>query len=88
MRLITGAGRGIGAETAEGTLQAGHSIVAPGRNLEKLPEVYGAIAGNRISSVRVEIAGETQVRTAIETAFLSNSMDGSVWRSLQEGGRF
>lgn len=66
--LITGAGRGIGAEIAKAALHAGHRVVATRRNLEKLRGVYAGVASNRITFVQLDVTSEAQAKTAIEAA--------------------
>ncbi|CAB4929713.1 unannotated protein [freshwater metagenome] len=39
--LITGAGRGLGADIARTALQAGHDVVATGRSIERVQEALG-----------------------------------------------
>ncbi len=38
--LITGAGRGMGVDFARAALASGHSVVASGRNLERVSRSY------------------------------------------------
>ena len=40
--LITGAGRGMGLDFAKAALAAGHSLVATGRDPEKVAKALGA----------------------------------------------
>ena len=40
--LVTGAGRGMGVDIAKAALDAGHAVVATGRNPEKVSSVLGA----------------------------------------------
>ncbi len=40
--LITGAGRGMGADIVRSALAAGHAVVATGRNPERVSEALGA----------------------------------------------
>ena len=39
--MITGAGRGLGADVARAALAAGHSVVASGRDRERVSRVLG-----------------------------------------------
>jgi NAD(P)-dependent dehydrogenase (short-subunit alcohol dehydrogenase family) len=40
--LVTGAGRGMGVDIAKAALTAGHTVIATGRNTEKVSTVLGA----------------------------------------------
>ena len=39
--LITGAGRGLGADIAKAALAGGHQVVATGRNTDKVAKALG-----------------------------------------------
>ena len=43
--LITGAGRGLGADIAKAALAAGHQVVATGRNTDKVAKALGKFRG-------------------------------------------
>lgn len=66
--FITGSGRGIGAEVAKSALQAGHKVVATGRNLEQLRAAYQSVSADQIALIELDVTNETQVEVAVEAA--------------------
>lgn len=65
--FITGAARGIGAEIAHAALAAGDSVVATGRDPEKLKGIF-ADHGDRVLAVRLDVANENEAQAAAEAA--------------------
>ncbi|WP_022978505.1 SDR family oxidoreductase [Nevskia ramosa] len=66
--LITGAGSGIGAETAKAALRAGDRVVATGRKLDKLHKALHDVISDRLALVELDVANEAQAQAAAEQA--------------------
>jgi NAD(P)-dependent dehydrogenase (short-subunit alcohol dehydrogenase family) len=66
--FITGAGSGIGAATARAALKAGGRVVATGRNLEKVRNALGDVAGATLAFAQLDVADEEQAKAAVEEA--------------------
>ena len=66
--FITGAGSGIGAGVANAALRAGDRVVATGRNLEKVREVFADVASESIAFVQLDVAAEAQAKAAVDEA--------------------
>jgi NAD(P)-dependent dehydrogenase (short-subunit alcohol dehydrogenase family) len=66
--LITGAGRGIGAQIAKAALQAGNKIVATGRNLELLRAAYQDVPADKIAFLELDVSNEAQAETVVQAA--------------------
>lgn len=64
--LITGAGRGMGLEITKAALKAGNSVVATGRNPEKLAAVLGD--WKNLFVVKLDITNSTDAALAVEAA--------------------
>jgi NAD(P)-dependent dehydrogenase (short-subunit alcohol dehydrogenase family) len=64
--LITGAGRGLGADIANAVLAAGHALVATGRDAAKV----AAAMGNRDSllAIRLDVTRPEDAQTVVEAA--------------------
>ena len=66
--LITGAGRGMGADFAKAVLAAGHQLVATGRDAARLTQVLGSSPD--LLAVKLDVtsreAAEAAVRAAVE----------------------
>jgi NADP-dependent 3-hydroxy acid dehydrogenase YdfG len=54
--FITGAGSGLGTGIAKAALSAGDHVVATGRNLEKVRNVYPDVAQENIAFVQLAVA--------------------------------
>ena len=65
--FITGAGRGIGAYIALSALEAGHWVVATGRNAGELESQF-ADYGDRVLCVPLDVAQESQSTDAVARA--------------------
>jgi len=65
--FITGAGRGIGAQIAKAALEAGDRVVATGRNLEQLQQVYQEY-GEQVLCLALDATREQDAAAAVETA--------------------
>ncbi len=66
--FITGAGSGLGTGIANAALRAGDRVVATGRNLEKVRNVFPDVAPENIAFVQLDVANEAQAKTAVEEA--------------------
>jgi len=66
--FITGAGSGIGAGTARAALRAGDRVIATGRNLDKLRNAYGDIAGDDLLLERLDVTSETEAKRIADAA--------------------
>jgi NAD(P)-dependent dehydrogenase (short-subunit alcohol dehydrogenase family) len=66
--FITGSGRGIGAQIAKSALQAGHKVVATGRNIEQLRASYQGVPADKIAFVELDVTNEAQAETAAQAA--------------------
>ena len=64
--FITGAGRGLGVELAKAALDAGHNVVATGRNPETVTQAIGA--HDQLLVVRLDITDANQAHAAVAAA--------------------
>lgn len=64
--FITGAGRGLGIDIAQKALAAGHSVVATGRNPERVLEAVGA--HDNLLTVALDITDPNAAVAAVEAA--------------------
>jgi NAD(P)-dependent dehydrogenase (short-subunit alcohol dehydrogenase family) len=62
--LITGAGRGMGADFARSALAAGHSVVATGRNPERVSKALGESAD--LLTVKLDVTSRADATTAVQ----------------------
>jgi NAD(P)-dependent dehydrogenase (short-subunit alcohol dehydrogenase family) len=65
--FVTGASSGIGAGVAKAALEAGHRVVATGRNLEKVRAAVGG-ESERLALVQLDVTSEEQAKKAIDAA--------------------
>ena len=66
--LITGAGSGIGAATVKAALDAGHRVVATGRNIDKLRAALDGLACDSLALVQLDVTDEAQAKAAAAAA--------------------
>ena len=66
--FVTGAGRGLGIDIARSALSAGHSVVATGRNSDRVLSAIGTHEDLLAVSLDITVANEAQVavRSAVE----------------------
>jgi NAD(P)-dependent dehydrogenase (short-subunit alcohol dehydrogenase family) len=64
--LITGAGRGMGADFARAVLAAGHALVATGRDTERLSNVLGP--SNELLTVKLDVIQRPDAEAAVQSA--------------------
>ena len=66
--MITGAGRGIGAEIARAALANGDRVVATARKLSQLQDTFAGADPERIALVELDVADEAQAAPAVAQA--------------------
>jgi len=66
--MITGAGRGIGAEIARAALANGDKVVATARKLGQLQDTFAGADPERLALVELDVADEAQAAPAIAAA--------------------
>jgi NAD(P)-dependent dehydrogenase (short-subunit alcohol dehydrogenase family) len=64
--FVTGAGRGMGVDIARAALAAGHSVVATGRNPDKVVDAVGA--ADELLAVKLDITDPADAEAAVQTA--------------------
>ena len=65
--LVTGAARGIGAETVKAAVAAGDRVVATGRNREQIERAFAEF-GDRVLALALDVTSEAQALAAVEGA--------------------
>jgi NAD(P)-dependent dehydrogenase (short-subunit alcohol dehydrogenase family) len=63
--LVTGAGRGMGVDIAKAALTAGHTVIATGRNTEKVSSVLGA--HDDLIVVALDVTDPASAAAAVQT---------------------
>ena len=66
--FITGAARGMGVHIAKAALQQGDRVVATGRNMDKLRQIFSTVAAENIELLELDIRDEHQAAVAVDTA--------------------
>ncbi len=66
--FVTGANSGIGAGIAKAALAAGDRVVATGRHMEKLRDVFAGVDVQKIALVELDVVNPPQAQKAVETA--------------------
>ncbi|MGV5306960.1 SDR family NAD(P)-dependent oxidoreductase [Pseudomonas aeruginosa] len=66
--FVTGATRGMGTEIARAALQQGDKVVATGRSLSALREVFADAPQERIELLALDVSSEAQAQAAVEVA--------------------
>jgi NAD(P)-dependent dehydrogenase (short-subunit alcohol dehydrogenase family) len=64
--FITGAGRGMGADFAKAALAAGHSVVASGRDTDRVSKALGQ--SNDLLSVKLDVTSRADAEAAVRAA--------------------
>ena len=64
--LITGAGRGMGADFAKAALAAGHAVVASGRDKERVSEALGN--SQELLTVTLDVTNSADAEAAVQAA--------------------
>lgn len=66
--LVTGAGSGIGAATAKAAIEAGHDVVATGRNVERIRNTLMDVAGDRLLIESLDVTQEGEAKDVVDAA--------------------
>jgi len=66
--FITGAARGMGVHIAKAALQQGDRVVATGRNMDKLRQVFCTASAENIELQELDVRDEHQARVAVDAA--------------------
>jgi short chain dehydrogenase len=61
--FISGAGRGMGADVAKAALAAGHSVVASGRDTDRVSKALGR--SNDLLPVKLDVTSRTDAEAAV-----------------------
>ena len=64
--FITGAGRGMGVDFARAALEAGHSVVATGRDVNRVSGALGE--SNELLAVKLDVTSRADAEAAVRTA--------------------
>src|SRR3982751_5962576 len=64
--FITGAGRGMGADFAKAALAAGHSVVATGRDTDRVSKALGE--SNDLLAVKLDVTSRADAEAAVRAA--------------------
>jgi NAD(P)-dependent dehydrogenase (short-subunit alcohol dehydrogenase family) len=64
--LVTGAGRGMGTDIARAALDAGHAVVATGRNPDRVAEALGA--HEDLLTVALDVTAPASIQAAVDAA--------------------
>jgi NAD(P)-dependent dehydrogenase (short-subunit alcohol dehydrogenase family) len=64
--FITGAGRGMGADFAKAALAAGHSVVASGRDTDRVSKALGQ--SNDLLPVKLDVTSRADPEAAVRAA--------------------
>jgi NAD(P)-dependent dehydrogenase (short-subunit alcohol dehydrogenase family) len=64
--FITGAGRGMGADFVKAALAAGHSVVASGRDPERVSKAFGK--SNDLLAAKLDVTSLPDAKTAVRAA--------------------
>ena len=64
--LVTGAGRGMGVDIAQAALEAGHAVVATGRNPERASAALGA--HDELLTVALDVTDPASAQAAVDAA--------------------
>ena len=81
--LVTGAGRGIGAEIVKAALQAGDRVVATGRDPRKIDAAFNA-GPDRLLAVALDVARDEQAAAAVTAAPAAVAARRPAWHSGAE----
>src|SRR5688572_15454818 len=64
--FITGAGRGMGTDIAKSALTAGHSVVATGRNPERVAAAIGP--SDNLLALKLDVTSAAEAEVAVQAA--------------------
>jgi NAD(P)-dependent dehydrogenase (short-subunit alcohol dehydrogenase family) len=74
--LSTGAGRGIGVDCARAAFASGHSVVASGRDRERVSKVLGP--SSDLLAVTLDVTSVADAETAVRAA-VDVSVESTYW---------
>lgn len=66
--FVTGAARGMGVSIVNAALQQGDRVVATGRNMDKLRQIFSTVAAENIELLELDIRDEHQAKVAVDAA--------------------
>ncbi|AVH34372.1 short-chain dehydrogenase/reductase [Vibrio fluvialis] len=66
--FVTGATRGMGTDIVKAALNQGDHVVATGRDLDRLREVFADVPAERIALVELDVTNEAQAQAAVKQA--------------------
>ncbi len=66
--FVTGATRGMGTDIVKAALNQGDHVVATGRDLDRLREVFADVPAKRIALVELDVTNEAQAQAAVKQA--------------------
>jgi NAD(P)-dependent dehydrogenase (short-subunit alcohol dehydrogenase family) len=66
--FVTGANSGIGAGTVKAVLDSGDSVVATGRNMDKLRDAFADSEGDRLALMQLDVTDKSQAEKAVREA--------------------
>lgn len=66
--FVTGAARGMGASIVNAALQQGDRVVATGRNMDKLRQIFSTVAAENIALLELDVRDEHQAKVAVDAA--------------------
>ena len=75
--LITGAGRGMGADFARAALAAGHSVIASGRDRDRVATALGR--SNDLLAISLDVTSCNDAEAAVRAAVESGSVGSMCW---------
>ncbi|WP_440878048.1 SDR family oxidoreductase [Vibrio natriegens] len=66
--FVTGTSRGMGTDIVKAALEQGDKVVATGRSLKRLREVFAEAPADRIQLLELEVTSESQAQQAVSEA--------------------
>lgn len=66
--FVTGAARGMGVSIVNAALQQGDRVVATGRNMDKLRQIFSTVAAENIELLELDVRDEHQAKVAVDAA--------------------
>ncbi|EOA5114709.1 SDR family NAD(P)-dependent oxidoreductase [Citrobacter freundii] len=66
--FVTGAARGMGVSIVNAALQQGDRVVATGRNMDKLRQIFSTVAAENIALLELDVRDEHQAKVAVDAA--------------------
>jgi NAD(P)-dependent dehydrogenase (short-subunit alcohol dehydrogenase family) len=66
--LVTGASRGLGRAIVRAALEAGHHVVATGRNMQSIEAAFGDVPTDRLQPAKLDVTDLEQAHQVAQTA--------------------